>query len=164
MAHKMLALSHDCQELELSPVFVEFPNRIERLRSDVDDLRERLDDGVSTTIQRYSSKLDRFRSQLSPVALTSKLGTVRTAVAVINEKQTASMRRILNKASERLALGMASLDALSPLSVMKRGYSITQKQTGEVVHDVAAVKEGEKLDIRLAKGRLKTEVVSRETE
>jgi exodeoxyribonuclease VII large subunit len=164
MAHKMLALSHDYTELKLSPVFVEFPNRIERLRGDVDDLRERLDDGVSTMIERHSTKLDRFRSQLSPVALTSKLGTVRTAVAVINEKQIASMLRILNRASERLALGMASLDALSPLSVMKRGYSITQKQSGEVVHDVAAVKEGEKLDIRLAKGRLKTEVVSRETE
>ncbi len=46
------------------------------------------------------------------------------------------------------------LDALSPLQVLSRGYSITQHQSGEPVTDVGRVQQGEKLTVTLAKGKL----------
>jgi exodeoxyribonuclease VII large subunit len=57
-----------------------------------------------------------------------------------------------------LEKGMARLDALSPLAVLTRGYSITQKQTGEIVRDSKQANIGERLNIRLSKGRLQAEV------
>jgi exodeoxyribonuclease VII large subunit len=74
------------------------------------------------------------------------------------------MKTLLSKRAEQLGLGMASLDALSPLSVMNRGFSITEKASGEVVRDAANVKVGESLRVRLAKGNLKAEVRSTEME
>jgi exodeoxyribonuclease VII large subunit len=53
---------------------------------------------------------------------------------------------------------MRLLDTMSPLAVMKRGYSITQKRSGEIVRDAASVKTGDEIDIRLEKGSLKAEV------
>jgi exodeoxyribonuclease VII large subunit len=164
VAHRVLELSLKYQALELSPVFREFPGEMERLRSDVEDLSARMHEGFSGMLDTASSKLDRFTAQLSPLSLTSKLGSARTTLAVFEEKHRSAMRKALNRHSERLGVKMASLDAMSPLSVMKRGYAITQKESGEVVRDVSAVKRGEKLDIRLAKGRLRTEVLSTETE
>ena len=162
--HKILELSLRYQALELSPVFTDFPNEIERLRCQADDLNERLEAGFSDTLERYSTRLDAINAQLSPVSLTSKLGQARTALEVSIEKQRSAMKAFLNKRAEQLSLGMASLDALSPLSVMNRGFSITEKASGEVVRDAADVKIGERLNVRLAKGSIKADVYSTEVE
>ena len=57
---------------------------------------------------------------------------------------------------------MATLDALSPLAVLNRGFSITQNASGEIVRDAAKTKTGDKLKIRLANGKLNAEVLSAE--
>lgn len=61
---------------------------------------------------------------------------------------------------ERLGLAAASLDALSPLGVLQRGYAIAQDASGKLVRDAAAVNAGDEVSVRLAKGRLSTRVVS----
>lgn len=59
---------------------------------------------------------------------------------------------------ERLALAAASLDALSPLGVLQRGYAIAQDASGKLVRDAGTVKPGDELTVRLAKGRLGTRI------
>jgi exodeoxyribonuclease VII large subunit len=59
---------------------------------------------------------------------------------------------------ERLALAAASLDALSPLGVLQRGYAIAQDASGKLVRDASAVSRGDELSVRLAKGRLGTRI------
>jgi len=43
----------------------------------------------------------------------------------------------------------ASLDALSPLKVLGRGYSITRDETGRVIKRAGDVKTGDKLTLRM---------------
>ena len=162
VSHKLLALSLRYQAMELSPVFRDFPNEIEQLRCDADDLQTRLKDSFTAILDRAGERLDRIDAQLTPVALTSKLGTARTSLALLAERNRTAARNVLNRSSERLGIAMASLDALSPLSVLNRGYSITQKSGGEVVSDAKQVVVGEKLDIRVAKGKFVAEVRSTE--
>jgi exodeoxyribonuclease VII large subunit len=159
MEHKMLESIHALQTLSLSPVFVEFPNSIDELKCSVDDLMMRARDAFENTHKRVAARLDRIDTQLTPLSVTSKLGSAKTRLAVLDEKQRVAVRRALTAGTERLNLGMASLDALSPLSVMKRGYSITQKASGEIVRDAASVKAGEHVNIRLAKGSVDAEVL-----
>ncbi|MBE7058741.1 MAG: exodeoxyribonuclease VII large subunit [Ruminococcaceae bacterium] len=45
------------------------------------------------------------------------------------------------------------LQALNPISVLKRGYSIVYKEDGKAVTDASAIKSGEKIDIQTADGR-----------
>lgn len=59
---------------------------------------------------------------------------------------------------ERLALAAASLDALSPLGVLQRGYAIAQDASGKPLRDAASVAEGDAVSVRLAKGKLYTQV------
>lgn len=164
MSHKLLEAVHRLQGLSLSPVFIEFPNSLEDLKCDVDSLATRARDAFTEIHKKAETRLDRIETQLSPLKLSSKLGSARTRLALLDEKQRVAVRRAVETSSERLALGMRSLDTMSPLAVMKRGYSITQKRSGEIVRDAASVKSGESIDIKLAKGTLKAEVLKTESE
>ena len=53
---------------------------------------------------------------------------------------------------------MASLDALSPLGVLSRGYAIAQDSEGRLLRDAEAVKVGDQVNVRLERGRLNTKV------
>jgi len=69
-----------------------------------------------------------------------------------------AMETSLQEARERLGLAAASLDALSPLAVLQRGYAIAQDAAGKPLRDAASVSVGDKVSVRLSKGRLNTRV------
>jgi len=73
------------------------------------------------------------------------------------------MEARLQQARERLALAAASLDALSPLGVLERGYAIAQDASGKPLRDAASVVPGDEVSVRLAKGRLHTRVEATDT-
>ena len=54
---------------------------------------------------------------------------------------------------------MASLDALSPLSVLNRGFSIAETETGEILRDSANVNQNDKVKIKLARGSIEATVL-----
>ena len=54
----------------------------------------------------------------------------------------------------------ASLDALSPLAVLHRGYAIAQREDGRLLRDTKDVSVGDSINVRLAKGRLTAEVTN----
>jgi exodeoxyribonuclease VII large subunit len=64
--------------------------------------------------------------------------------------------------TEAITLGMAKLDALSPLGVLTRGYSITQTADGRILRDPETVGAGDKLKIQLERGKLDAEVLRSE--
>lgn len=69
-----------------------------------------------------------------------------------------AMETGLQDARERLGLAAASLDALSPLAVLQRGYAIAQDASGKPLRDAATVNTGDQVSVRLAKGKLNTRV------
>ena len=58
----------------------------------------------------------------------------------------------------------ASLDALSPLKVLGRGYSIVSKVDGTLIRSRAQVRPGDRLDLRVAEGNVPCEVLPEEGE
>jgi exodeoxyribonuclease VII large subunit len=162
MRHTMLESVHRLQALALAPVFTEFPNSVGDLRCDVESLLTRARELVGSTHGRSAARLQCIDTQLTPLSVTSKLGAAKTRLALIMEKQRTAVTRSMRTRTEQVALNMTSLDAMSPLSVMKRGYSITQKRSGEIVRDSASVDVGEELNIRLAEGSIKAEVLKTE--
>jgi len=52
-----------------------------------------------------------------------------------------------------------TLDAVSPLGTLERGYAIASKAaSGQILHDSKQVSKGESISIQLAKGQLSAKV------
>jgi len=66
-----------------------------------------------------------------------------------------ALRRILDERRHQLARASAALEALSPLAVLARGYSLTlQADDATIVRSAEEVRPGDLLHTRLASGRI----------
>ena len=63
-------------------------------------------------------------------------------------------------ADRRLAPAGRALEAVSPLAVLERGYSITRRADGRVVQDPSELAEGEALTTILARGEVDADVTA----
>ena len=68
------------------------------------------------------------------------------------------MQRAVAQKKQRFAHLAAALDAMSPLKVLGRGYSVTLKENGQLVKSVKAVKCGDSLTVRMSDGKLTAKV------
>jgi exodeoxyribonuclease VII large subunit len=162
MSFKLLESQNELQSLAMSPVFVEFPNQVRELRTLVEDLRGRSSSAVLERLSVLDSRLANVSGRLSPVKLAAKVGANVSRLAVLEQRHAAAGNEIAAGRIEELNVAMAKLDALSPLAVLNRGFSITENDRGEILRDTGQVKAGEKLKIRLARGKLEAEVLSTE--
>ena len=68
-------------------------------------------------------------------------------------------RRICTVPSARIERLGASLTALSPLSVLGRGYAIVRSDDGHVVTSIQHAAAGDALTIQLVDGGIRTQVI-----
>ena len=160
--YKLLQSRSRLQELAMSPVFVEFPRKIKDWRYETDDLAQRIEDALKEKLRRAEDSFDAVKSRLSPLKLSAKLNDKKTRLAVLRERQASAARKLIDRKGENLRIEMASLDALSPLAVLRRGYSITETEVGEIISSVRQIKQNERVQIRLSDGKLKAEVIETE--
>ena len=67
----------------------------------------------------------------------------------------AAINRLLQTRQRRLAVACKSLDTISPLATLDRGYAIVTRQSdAHVLHRACTVTAGESIEARLAEGRL----------
>ena len=60
----------------------------------------------------------------------------------------------IDDAKRQLALHASSLDAMSPLKVLERGYAIAHDEHGRAIREAAEISVGDELRLRLWKGEL----------
>lgn len=70
------------------------------------------------------------------------------------------LQRRLEREQKRLAVLSGTLDALSPLKVLSRGYAVVMGEQG-VVRKVSEVDPGQRVSIRLAEGSLSAQILDK---
>lgn len=155
---RMLAARSDLQQLSMAPVFAEFPARVRDLRYVADDLFARATDAALIALRSSDQKLSAVTGRLSPMKLSVRAAEIKRRLTLLEHRSTASAAELTKARHQTLERAMARLDALSPLAVLTRGYSITQKTDGEIVRDPHQTTVGERVNIRLAHGKLNAEV------
>jgi exodeoxyribonuclease VII large subunit len=71
-------------------------------------------------------------------------------------------RRRLSAARKQADAAANHLDSLSPLAVLGRGYSLTQRRSdGQLIRDAAELAVGDEIATRFARGRVVSQVVGR---
>ncbi len=74
-------------------------------------------------------------------------------VDILCEKLISAYKSVLDKNKSKLQQKIASLDALSPLKVLARGFSVAQID-GKVVNSVACAEIGDEISLRVTDGEL----------
>ena len=109
--------------------------------------------------QAMTKLLDRLKERLS--SLESKRVLSDPSVYIDNrrieldhgrDRLISAQERVLSAKKQSYVRLAASLDAMSPLRVLSRGYAIASKQDGEPVRSVKRLEAGEHISLRLADG------------
>lgn len=108
--------------------------------------------------------LDQMADRLC-AALPARLTREEQKLTVLRQRLLSAGQGGLHKRRLRFAQTVATLDAISPLRVLARGYAVATKgKRGAVVTDAAALQAGDTLHIRFAKGAANCRVTDTEEE
>ncbi len=132
--------------------------RIERDRQRVDELLGRAGkvvEGALDERRRALAALEVRRVQAHPRARLRE-ATVRLVGLEVRAEQ--AVVATLGARRRQVENAAASLDAMSPLRVLERGYAVARTPEGRVVTDAASVAPGAPLTVRVARGELDVRV------
>lgn len=146
-------------------------NAAELAVPDQDALRQNLDsisNAMASTLNRQLKAAERHLQILaSSPALQSPTGYLdqrRQNVELLKNRLIAAQNQNLSKAEQRYISVVSKLDAMSPLKVLTRGYSMVRNDRGEVIRSAGQVMIGEQIQIDLSDGTLSAAVISKEEE
>lgn len=87
-------------------------------------------------------------------ALGHRLQVEQEAVTTLRGRTRRVVTSALDSAERDLTHLLARVRALSPAATLERGYAVVTHDDGAIVRDASTVKSGDRLDIRVAVGRL----------
>jgi exodeoxyribonuclease VII large subunit len=156
--YRVLAGRARVQEAAMSPGFDEVRMRLRVAREELDDARCRLENRAGDLSRAARRRLEGVRGRLSPAGMAASASRTRVRLAVGGAALETAARARLDDARRRLGLAAASLDAMSPLAVLGRGYALATDARGRVLRSARGVREGESVRVRLAEGSLRCRV------
>ena len=113
---------------------------------------------MTQTLRGAHFRADALSGSLAPAQLRARINEARVRYESAYDGCHAAIERQVEDSKKRLAVAAASLDALSPLAVLQRGFSIAQKADGSLLRDASSVSVGDSVKLRLARGRIDARV------
>ncbi len=158
MRYRIVDARARVQEQAFSHAFDEVKARLRDARLDTNSATHQLQNLMRQTLRQAQVRANAVVQTISPERLQTRAATARARFEAAAAGCNGAMETRVRQGRERLGLAAASLDALSPLGVLQRGYAIAQDSSGKLLQDAGAVEVGDEVNVRLAKGRLNVRV------
>lgn len=125
------------------------------------ELAGRLERAEHERVRQARERTARLGERLKEQAPSALVGERRRALQTAHASLDAALAARRAEAGKRLAQLAAQLHALSPLSVLDRGYAlVTRADDGGLVPDAGGVSQGERVDLRFRDGRARAVIES----
>ncbi len=139
---KRLQQQHPAQDLQ---------TKAQRL----DEIELRLKRQLNLHINQKTHQLGQLNSRLQVHAPLQLLGQLNTKQENLQQRLHHAWERIITHKHQRLAISGRTLDSVSPLATLQRGYAIVQDTRGKKVYtDAGELNTGDQVSTRLARGSL----------
>jgi len=134
---------------------------IARLQQRADDLCQRRDSAIDQLLEKSGHDLLHWQTRLQHSAPLYRIRNLRQRLANLDLRNKGGLGKTLDNFRGRFAQSVASLEALSPLAVLGRGFAVVEKvPSGRIVKSVRQLHPGERLHVRLRDGSITCAVES----
>ena len=135
--------------------------RIEHALLRIDELAARLRDGMARLLTQHRAQRRYLAQAVAAASPQRRLQTARLAYDRAIERLAAAVVTSFAARRNRIGTATARLDALSPLAILGRGYSLTRVLPSmRIIRSASEVAPGNDLLITLARGELTARTLS----
>lgn len=124
----------------------------------LDELEQRMIRVLRQQLRHRSALLAQQHAHLRHASPAVRLATAKGRLDVARGAIAAALRTRIESLKSRLAVTTGTLDAISPLATLQRGYAIVTDAAGHVITDAGSVSAGMQVQARLAAGRIRARV------
>lgn len=135
------------------------------IRGDLDRLGQRLESALRRQSQQARLKLDALAARRCLTRPRERIDELARRLDDIEQRLKRGLRLRQDQARQQLQSIAASLQALSPLAVLERGYSLTKRlPDGDLIRDASKVAPGDRISTLLASGSIISQVIATEVD
>ena len=131
------------------------------LKSHLGLVESRMIRSLWSSLERKQERLEYLQRSLSARRMYGLLAEHRQRLDDLAENLESAQRARLDILKNRLALAESSLDSISPLATLSRGYSIARSSDGRLILSAEDVAPGDVVELILADGKLKCKVLEK---
>jgi exodeoxyribonuclease VII large subunit len=129
--------------------------RLQDMRMRVDDYSIRLLSSITSSLARRNERLAFQRNMLMQVSPARTVASMQDQVNILHQATIRQINRLLREGQTAMNKNASMLDALNPMAILQRGYSITRTLPDRsVVSGANQVNIDQNLEILLRRGRL----------
>lgn len=126
--------------------------RLERLAQRLDELDRRLAAAIPARVARLDRPLADLERRLAAQSPARLLAILRQREGVLTGRLQAAGPALIRLRGQRLALAVRTLETVSPLATLARGYALVTADEGHVVTETTGLTAGDEVTVRLATG------------
>jgi exodeoxyribonuclease VII large subunit len=132
--------------------------RLDAQAQRLDELEQSLVRALRRRLQEHRERLRWLTGRAALVSPSTRLAQQSLRLENLSQQLTRAWRHALDSRREKLLPLIRTLNAVSPLATLERGYAIVSVEGGEILRNAADAKPGTIIDARLAHGRLRAKV------
>ena len=106
-------------------------------------------------IEENKRLLDNYNRDIS-ISLSPRIRESKILLSSLKRAIVSLLKGRIDIKREELSSVKKEMNALSPLSVLERGYALVRDENGKIIRDKNDVKNGDTLYIRVEKGEIKS--------
>lgn len=132
--------------------------RLARQQTALERLQKRMSFALENQLKRASAQQQRLIQRLNQQSPQPRIHRAQTRIQQLEYRLAETLRAKLSATRERFGNAVTHLEAVSPLSTLARGYSVTRTADGAVLKQVKQVKAGEIMTTRLKDGWVESQI------
>lgn len=134
---------------------------LDGIKLNLSKMEDRLINALRNNVSIKKKTLDKIKESpvfISPHRLTYDKSQY---LNILSDKIVDKYKSVIMNKKEEFIKNISKLDSLSPLKVLKRGYSFAQDENGKVVSSISKVEVGNNLKLKFSDGSLKCKVLEK---
>jgi exodeoxyribonuclease VII large subunit len=160
--YRLLMARQELMERAQHGAFARMMDGIHRRQQRLDEQRFRLEKTERQLLERWHRRCENVAAAVRHYDARRRLAHVRQQLEAQVANLAAATHRRLLESRGALERQTASLEALSPVAILNRGYALVFDAQGQLVKDAGELKAGEEVSARLARGRMRARVTATE--